>query len=108
MKNTNLNDCDLIVMETITDLLNNSSSSTSSSTPTATEAKKDIPSIDFDSLSPADQKKWVLDTFGDEFYAGDFEATLAFVRENWKILKYATEERKNDEEILMHARKFVE
>ena len=71
----------------------------SSSTPKA------LPSIDFDSLSPVEQKKWVLDTFGKEFCDGDREATKAYVRENWRIMKYATEELRNDEDILMHARK---
>lgn len=69
----------------------------SSSTPKA------LPSIDFDSLSPVEQKKWVLDTFGKEFCDGDREATKAYVRENWRIMKYATEELRNDEDILMHA-----
>ena len=75
------------------------SDNSSSSTP------KELPSIDFDSLSPVEQKKWVLDTFGKEFCDGDREATKAYVRENWKIMKYATEELRNDEDILMHAGK---
>ena len=94
-------------METATESTSSSSKPTSSSTSAAKGFKNALPSIDYDSLTPDAQKKWVIDTFGDEFYEGDYEITLAFVRENWKILKYAKEELRNNEEILMYARKFL-